>query len=355
MRSPGDRPVSISSWRSSRSPRASRSARSSTTWSQGCWSRYASTPRIRSAASLLRPGGSSGCDCRRDPACATTGSTAVPEISIHYDPMIAKLIVWGQGPGGVAAPARRALDELRIVGIKTNVPLFEALLGNDDFRAARFDIHWLDRNLESGALRLPVDAEEGPRRGGDRGGDRCLVVLPSRRASARGPRTSRPLACRGATRRASRRGGILTVQLVARFAGRSERLEVTRLPQRPATGCASRARARRRHPFARSVRDLRSSSRREPRDGSLPPRDGSYAVGWRGRSFDVELVDPLSPPGGRGVAVGAARQMTVTAYMPGRVVDIRVAEGEAVEAGQSLVVLEAMKMQNEIQADRAGT
>ena len=41
--------------------------------------------------------------------------------------------------------------------------------------------------------------------------------------------------------------------------------------------------------------------------------------------------------------------------MPGRVVDVRVAAGDVVEAGQPLVVLEAMKMQNEIQADRAGT
>ncbi|MGE4189141.1 MAG: acetyl/propionyl/methylcrotonyl-CoA carboxylase subunit alpha [Thermoanaerobaculia bacterium] len=83
------------------------------------------------------------------------------EISIHYDPMIAKLIVWGRDREESLRRLGRALDELRIVGIKTNVPLFEALLGNDDFRAARFDIHWLDRNLESGALR-PVDAEEVP-------------------------------------------------------------------------------------------------------------------------------------------------------------------------------------------------
>ena len=41
--------------------------------------------------------------------------------------------------------------------------------------------------------------------------------------------------------------------------------------------------------------------------------------------------------------------------MPGRVVSVAVAEGATVEAGQPLVVLEAMKMQNEIQADRAGT
>jgi len=45
---------------------------------------------------------------------------------------------------------------------------------------------------------------------------------------------------------------------------------------------------------------------------------------------------------------------TVEAYMPGRVVSLLVAEGTAVKSGQGVVVLEAMKMENEIQADREG-
>jgi pyruvate carboxylase subunit B len=45
----------------------------------------------------------------------------------------------------------------------------------------------------------------------------------------------------------------------------------------------------------------------------------------------------------------------VEAYMPGRVVQLLVDEGAEVEAGQGLLVLEAMKMENEIQAERAGT
>jgi biotin carboxyl carrier protein len=40
--------------------------------------------------------------------------------------------------------------------------------------------------------------------------------------------------------------------------------------------------------------------------------------------------------------------------MPGRVVEVRVAEGDSVAAGQVLIVLEAMKMQNEIRAEGAG-
>ena len=83
------------------------------------------------------------------------------EISIHYDPMIAKLIVWGRDRAESLQRLARAIDELRIVGIRTNVPLFQALLANSDFRAAQFDIHWLDRKLESGEL-SPIGGDETP-------------------------------------------------------------------------------------------------------------------------------------------------------------------------------------------------
>lgn len=69
----------------------------------------------------------------------------------------------------------------------------------------------------------------------------------------------------------------------------------------------------------------------------------------------AEVVDPLTylaqqSQGGR----SGRRSQKVTAYMPGRVVAVLVEEGAEVAAGQGVVVLEAMKMQNEIQAEHAG-
>lgn len=83
--------------------------------------------------------------------------------------------------------------------------------------------------------------------------------------------------------------------------------------------------------------------------------DGNYSVDWRGRSFEIELVDPLThlAETSRGEA-GRQGKRVVKAYMPGRVVEVRVQPGDRVEAGQPMVVLEAMKMQNEIQAERSG-
>jgi acetyl-CoA carboxylase biotin carboxylase subunit len=74
------------------------------------------------------------------------------EVSIHYDPMLAKLSVWAADRGGALARLERALAELRIEGIRTTAPLFRALLADADFRAGRLDIGMLDRKLASGEL-----------------------------------------------------------------------------------------------------------------------------------------------------------------------------------------------------------
>ena len=81
-----------------------------------------------------------------------------------------------------------------------------------------------------------------------------------------------------------------------------------------------------------------------------------YWVSTSSGSGPVSVTDPLThlaaqTRGGK----GGRRQQRVNAYMPGRVVAIHVEEGQAVTAGQGILVLEAMKMQNEIQAEHDGT
>jgi len=72
-----------------------------------------------------------------------------------------------------------------------------------------------------------------------------------------------------------------------------------------------------------------------------------------GRVLHVEVFDPRGRRA-RG-AVGAAEgRQTVAAPMPGRVIRVLVEAGQAVEAGQGLIVVEAMKMQNEMKSPKAG-
>ncbi len=83
------------------------------------------------------------------------------EVTVHYDPMLAKLICWGEDRGQALARLGRALDELRIEGIQTTVPLFKALLSDPDFTSGNMDIAMLDRKLEAGELRPEPPGEAG--------------------------------------------------------------------------------------------------------------------------------------------------------------------------------------------------
>jgi acetyl-CoA carboxylase biotin carboxylase subunit len=82
------------------------------------------------------------------------------EVPIHYDPMLAKLVVWGSDREQALQRLARALAELRIEGVATGVPLFQALLADADFLAGRLDIAMLDRKLKAGELALPTPAAD---------------------------------------------------------------------------------------------------------------------------------------------------------------------------------------------------
>ncbi len=73
-----------------------------------------------------------------------------------------------------------------------------------------------------------------------------------------------------------------------------------------------------------------------------------------GRRFAIEVRDPrrLRPRRGAGAAEGV---QIIAAPMPGKIVRVLIAVGDEVAAGQGLLVVEAMKMQNEMKALRAGT
>ena len=81
------------------------------------------------------------------------------------------------------------------------------------------------------------------------------------------------------------------------------------------------------------------------------------AGGWAqagGRVFEVESIDPRDAAASTGAA-GRGGQMKVKAPMPGKVIRVLVQKGDAVTAGQGLLVVEAMKMQNEMKAPRDAT
>ena len=81
--------------------------------------------------------------------------------------------------------------------------------------------------------------------------------------------------------------------------------------------------------------------------------DGTITVGEH--RYLVTATDPRSWRGRRESAAGAQGPQKLTSSMPGKVVRVLTASGSKVLAGQGLVVIEAMKMQNEVRSPRDGT
>lgn len=89
------------------------------------------------------------------------------------------------------------------------------------------------------------------------------------------------------------------------------------------------------------------------RDGS--GANGELSVVISGLRYAAEVSDPRSLRGRKVKAGSADGPKKIKAPMPGKVVRILAPEGTAVEAGQGVIVIEAMKMQNELKAPKTGT
>jgi len=76
-----------------------------------------------------------------------SGTEAGADVPIYYDPMISKLVAWGEDRRQATARMQRALSEYEVLGIKTSIPFHRWMLDQPEFAAAQFDTTYLDRLL----------------------------------------------------------------------------------------------------------------------------------------------------------------------------------------------------------------
>jgi biotin carboxyl carrier protein len=86
-----------------------------------------------------------------------------------------------------------------------------------------------------------------------------------------------------------------------------------------------------------------------------PTPAGALTLQTAHQEFTAEVIDPRAWRGRRHGALEAKGRQQILAPMPGKIVRVLVQAGEKVEAGQGLLVVEAMKMQNEIRSPKSGT
>ncbi len=77
------------------------------------------------------------------------------EITPYYDPMIAKLIVWGETRAQAILRMRRALEEYKIVGVRTNIPFHQTMMDSHRFMGGQYDTRFVEERFSM------LDSEEG--------------------------------------------------------------------------------------------------------------------------------------------------------------------------------------------------
>jgi len=231
-------------------------------------------------------------------------------ISGQFDSMIAKLIVRGEDRPQAVARLSRALEAFVILGCTTNLPFLVALSRTQDFLEGRESTAWIGAHLE--ALNGPLLPEAlGTTLAGEPFREALSCALQGLGApSGPGATFARQ------THAELTPGGILA----------------------PAAPVLARAGA---HAFTLDGVPLHAC------------RLGTGELGVAILGETLRLGDPLATlaPAEREARAASG---TLQAPMGGKVLEVRVAEGEAVEAGQLMFVLESMKMQFEITAPRSG-
>ncbi|MEV8514669.1 biotin carboxylase N-terminal domain-containing protein [Dactylosporangium sp. NPDC051484] len=250
-------------------------------------------------------------------------------VSTSYDPMLAKVIVHGPDRESARRGLIAALDETMVLGLTTNTGFLRALLATDEFRDATIDTAWLDHH--------DVEAPD---------------VVPARAAAAwhlathpaaHGRDSGSPFAADGfriAGDAAAVRVPLDRPVLVDPHRHIADGVSLRELEDTTVDTTADA------ESVARVVVDMEGTGRTTV--FVRPLRHGAE-VTWRGQRW--VLVPPDRAAGG----AAARSDGTVAAPMPGTVLDVRVAVGDPVAAGDVLGVMEAMKMELALKAPHEGT
>lgn len=270
-------------------------------------------------------------------------------VTIFYDPMIAKLIVTDIDRPRALARLRAALAGCEIAGPKSNIEFLERLARHPAVVGGTIDTGYLDRHLEEF---MPADTVDEDERDLLVGAAVVQLLAQERHTRERAATSCDPMSPwaiadgwrlgHGGRRSLAFVRRDQRVEVQAQGSGGEYRLEVNGALHGARQHQVQGAR------LARHGLSLRIDGRAR-RFSTLG--DGARVVLHDGeRRLRLEAVPMYRHE--QASAAGSGHQ--VTAPMPGRVVVVRAAEGDAVVAGQEVMVIEAMKMELSLKAPRAG-
>jgi propionyl-CoA carboxylase alpha chain len=256
------------------------------------------------------------------------------EISMFYDPMIAKLCTHAATREQAIDGMARALDDFHVEGVAQNIPFLSAVMGQPRFRSGRLATSYIADEFPDGFHGLPASGAQ----------DDVMMaaavwmhrLAASRRPNGPPPRDSWIVVAGDSERRVD----VTPVgeDLAIALPGEDREIRLSDVDWRPGRAL------------------LRGELDGEPFTVTAKPAAEGFTIRHRAATERVLVLSPRSaelhrklPP-----AQVADTSKLIVSPMPGLVVSVSVEPGQEVKAGEGVIVVEAMKMQNIIRAEQDG-
>jgi 3-methylcrotonyl-CoA carboxylase alpha subunit len=272
-----------------------------------------------------------------------TGVYEGGEVSIHYDPMIAKLITWDTDRTSALRRMATALNDVQIVGVTTNTGFLANIARHPAFVRGEVETGFIGQYLDD-----LIPAPAAPDNDALAFAALDILMLRDAEAKSHAAQSSDPYSPWHSTSGwrlnddnhhdliLRHDGADLKVKVHYRAAG-----YVIDMPD----GSSITAHAE------IAVDGTIQATLHKVRKSASILRDGNRLTIFRdGRSDRLEIFDPVAAAGGHEGTGGG-----LTAPMPGKIIAVLAEPGQSVVAGDKLVVMEAMKMEHTISAPVSGT
>ncbi len=269
-----------------------------------------------------------------------TGVEEGGEISMYYDPMIAKLCTWGPDRATAIAHMREALDAFEVEGIGHNLPFLAAVMDHPRFVSGDITTAFIAEEFPGGFDGSAPDADARARIAAAAAAMNRVAEIRRTRISGRMDNHERKVGTDWVVQIGSERFEVVVEAdregATIRFAdGETRRVASNWTPGQPLARLEIDG-----APLILKV-------------GRIP---GGYRVRHRGADLNVHVWTPRQA---ELVALMPEKQAADTSRMllcpmPGLIVKVDVAEGDEVQVGQPLCTVEAMKMENILRAERNG-
>jgi propionyl-CoA carboxylase alpha chain len=268
-----------------------------------------------------------------------TGVREGDEISVFYDPMIAKLCAWAPQRAAAVEAMSRALEDFHIEGVGQNTPFLSAVMDQSRFRSGALSTRYIEDEFPDGFTGLaPTPWQQDL--------FAAVAAYMHRTLAARARQTGFGLVGPVRTDWVIVQGG---VRRAASLTSRDKGLEVSfSIDSRSVT--LELVEWRPGSPQFRGRLDGRDFT------ATVAPAAEGFVIRHRAASERVLVLTPVSADlhGRLPAKLAADTSRLVVSPMPGLVISAEVSEGQEIKEGQVLFVIEAMKMQNIVRAERDG-